>query len=119
MTNSDLQILPGSRAGLFRLRGDRAEADKWAPRLLAAREKLRATTPQADNLLTALLTCASAYQFTPEDVLLAIETAAKDPENALVCFSSVARFFQANGLTSGGGMAPGTSARRFDHGGGC
>lgn len=94
MANSDLQILPGSRAGLFRLRGDRAEADKWAPRLLAAREKLRAATPQADNLLTELLTCAAAYEFTPEDVLLAMDAAAKDPENALICFSSIARFFQ-------------------------
>lgn len=94
MSNADLQILPGSRAGLFRLRGDRAEVDKWEPLLVAAREKLRAATPQADELLTVLLTSAAAYEFAPEDVLLAMDAAAKDPENALVCFSSIARLFQ-------------------------
>lgn len=103
MTNSDLQILPGSRAGLFRLRGDRAEADKWGPHLVAAREKLRAATPQADTLLTALLTCAAAYEFTPEDVVLAMDAAARDPENALLCFSSVARFFQTEAKGSANG----------------
>lgn len=103
MANSNLQILPGSRAGLFRLRGDRAEADKWGPHLVAAREKLRAATPQADELLTKILTCAAAYEFTPEDILLAMDAAASDPENALLCFSSIARFFQAEARGSANG----------------
>jgi len=89
-TKSRLEILPGSAPGKIRIRGDKAEADYWLPKIKADQAKIRAVVQEADELVDLVLKVANAYGCPPDEVSLMLNVAGRDPINALTCFRVIA-----------------------------
>jgi len=63
-----LEILPGSAPGKLRIRGDKALAEYWLPRIRADKQKIRAVVNEADELVHLILLAAAFYECPPDEV---------------------------------------------------
>ena len=90
-TKPRLEILPGSAPGKIRIRGDKAEADYWEPRIRADKIKIRAVTDQADELIPLILQVACHYECLPDEVSVMLNVAALHPGEALTCYRSIVK----------------------------
>lgn len=85
-----IQILPGSQPGKIKVVGPKAEADYWLPRIRQDREKIKAVTSEADDIIHRLLSVARYYECTTEETSAMLNIAARDPVNAARCFQDIA-----------------------------
>ena len=90
-SSAALEILPGSEPGKIRLRGKPEVVQKWKPVIAADREKIRAATQRADELVALVLAVAHAFDCPPEEISLLLNLAARDPFGIRRSFEIIAR----------------------------